>query len=153
MELRCWRRGDETLLVQAGSELSRRSLRSRFLSGTARIPETYLRHIATAPPERWSAELAIEEERVIGWAEYGRYPHQPAEADLAILVVDAWQRRGVASALVKAMLPRCADAGVRMLRADVDPSNTAARAVLRRFFGTDLHATIADGLLHYRMSI
>ncbi len=92
---------------------------------------------------------------------HGRYQDHPDglpaaradEADLAVIVVDSWQRRGVATALFNAMLPRAAAAGVRVVHADVAPANTAARAAVARLFGPAIRACFHEGLLHYRMRL
>lgn len=151
--LREWRPGDEVLLRRAGSGISAASLRSRFFCGTPFLPSSYLRLVATAPPDRWDGYVALRAGELVGWAEYGRLPGQVAEADLAVLVLDAWQRQGVATALVTAMLPKAAASGVRVLRADVEPGNTAARAALGRFFGRSGfgRSGFVDGMLRYEM--
>jgi GNAT superfamily N-acetyltransferase len=149
--VRPWRPGDETLI--AGAELSPASLSSRFMAGTGRVPPAYLRYVATVPTDRWDAQVAMFDGRVLGWAEFGRLSNRADEADLAVIVVDRWQRCGVATALFRAMLPRAAAAGVRVVHADVAPGNTAARAVVARLFGPAIRACFHEGLLHYRMRL
>jgi hypothetical protein len=68
-------------------------------------------------------------------------------------VVDAWQRRGVASALIGTMVPRVRAAGVRVAVADLEPRNVAARAMIRSVFGNTVQAAYQDGLLHFRMQL
>jgi GNAT superfamily N-acetyltransferase len=167
--IRPWRPGDEGLLALAADHISPASLRARFLAGVPRLPETYLRRIATLPRDAWGAELALRadrsDEQVVGWAEFVRLggppgsagpgeAGEPGEADFAILVLDAWQRRGVGRALVHALLPRAAALGVRTLHADIDPANDAARALLASVLGRErLTARVVDGLLHYTMRL
>jgi RimJ/RimL family protein N-acetyltransferase len=154
MELRPWRPGDEALLVSAQPDISPASLTARFCVGLAELPTTYLRHIVQAPRERWDAQVATEAGRLVGWAEFARLGGHEDEADLAVLVVDAWQRRGVAAALFRAMLPRAAVAGVRVVHADVEPGNTAARATIQSLAsGLTLSGAFADGLLHYSLAL
>src|SRR6266545_2648966 len=62
-------------------------------------------------------------------------------------------QRGRASALIATMLPRVVAAGVRVVHADIDPGNAAARAMVRSVFGDTLTATYQDGLLHYKMAL
>jgi GNAT superfamily N-acetyltransferase len=160
VRVRPWRPGDARLLAAAADQISPASLRARFLAGVPRLPETYLRRIATLPRDAWDAEVALRadrhDERVVGWAEFVRLggPGEPGEADFAILVLDAWQRRGVGRALVHALLSRAAATGVRALHADIDPSNEAARALLASVLGRErLTARVVDGLLHYTMRL
>jgi len=116
VRIRPWRSGDEALLAASGRDVSAASLYARFFTGMSRLPVGYLRYVASAPRERWDAVVAVRAGRVIGWAEYGRYRDAPHEADLAVLVVDAWQRLGLGSALVRQLLPRCRRAGVAVRR-------------------------------------
>jgi GNAT superfamily N-acetyltransferase len=153
MEIRPWQRDDQALLVSAQPELSPASLTSRFFVGLSTLPVKYLRYVAHAPRERWDAQVAVQDDRLLGWAEFARTAARPDEADLAVLVVDAWQRRGVATALFGAMLPRAAAAGVRVVHADVEPGNTAVRAMVRSLFGPAVHAEFQDGLLHYCVTL
>jgi GNAT superfamily N-acetyltransferase len=153
MEIRPWRPGDQQLLIAAQRELSRDSLSSRFFVGTSTLPVKYLRYVAHAPRDRWDAQVATHRGRLLGWAEFARLPGRPDEADIAVLVVDAWQRQGVATALFRAMIPRAAAAGIRVAHADIEPGNRAARAMIRSVFGDTLAARFEDGLVHYRMCL
>jgi RimJ/RimL family protein N-acetyltransferase len=157
MEIRPWCDGDQRLLIAAQRDLSPASLSSRFFVGTSALPVKYLRYVASAPRDRWDAQLAIRRGRLLGWAEFARLEPGAPDADLAVLVVDAWQRRGVATALLRAMLPRAAAAGVRVVHADVEPANTAARATIRtlgrRAAAAGLTGRYEDGLLHYRIEL
>jgi RimJ/RimL family protein N-acetyltransferase len=154
MELRPWRTGDEALLASAQPDISPASLTARFCAGLAALPAVYLRHVTEAPRERWDAQVATDADRLVGWAEFARLVAHEDEADLAVLVVDAWQRRGVATALFRAMLPRAVAAGVRVVHADVEPRNAAARATIQSLAsGLTVSGLFIDGLLHYRMAL
>jgi GNAT superfamily N-acetyltransferase len=154
MEIRPWRCGDETLAVAAERYLSTATLSHRFLTGTGgRLPAAYLRHIAAGPRLTWDAQVVAAPGHLIGWAEFGRRPGSPEEADVAVLVADSWQRRGVATTLIRAMLPRCRVAGVRLLHADVSPTNHAARELLRSLFSPGLTAAFVDGVVHYELPL
>lgn len=55
-----------------------------------------------------------------------------ADAEFAILIDDAWQRRGVGTRLVKTMLDAACRARLRHLRGSVMRSNTAMLSLLRQ---------------------
>jgi GNAT superfamily N-acetyltransferase len=148
IEVRPWRTGDQKLLLAAC--FSPASLTSRFMVGTQTIPGAYLRHVSSVRRDRWDAQVATYRGRLLGWSEFGRYRAGGEEADMAVMVVDAWQRQGVATALIRAMLPRAAAAGVRVLHADVALDNIAARAAAASLFG---RPSYADGLLHFRLPL
>jgi L-amino acid N-acyltransferase YncA len=161
MEIRPWTDGDVTMVAAAQPYLSTATLSRRFHAGTGdRLPEWYLRHLATGPRPTWDAQVAAvpslrhgEPGMLVGWAEFGRLAGEPAVADLSIVVADPWQRRGIGSALIRALLPRCVAAGVRVLHADVLPSNRAARGLLASLFPTGMVASFRDGVIHFEISL
>jgi L-amino acid N-acyltransferase YncA len=88
-----------------------------------------------------------------GWAEYGRLPACSPAADLAVLVADPWQRTGLATALIRALVQRMVAAGVRTIEADVSGSNTASTGLIRALAGPDWRPVYQDGLLHYAFDL
>jgi len=70
----------------------------------------------------------------IGIARLVRNRLRPDEAEVAVEVVDAWQRRGVGRLLLTALADRAERAGVKRVLALVLYENTAALALLRSVF-------------------
>jgi GNAT superfamily N-acetyltransferase len=154
MDIRPWHQGDEALAVAAEPYLSAASLSHRFLAGTGgRLPTGYLRHVAAGPRPAWDAQVAACDEHLIGWAEFGRLPGDLLRADLAVIVADPWHRQGIATVLIRALLPRIAAAGVRELRADVLPGNRAAHGLLASLFGPHLRAGYDGGVVRYHADL
>lgn len=153
MEIRPWRCGDEALALAAEPYLSMRSLNQRFLAGTGgRLPTSYLRHVAVGPRPTWDAQVAVGPGHLLGWAEFGRVSPGGAEGDLAVIVVDPWHRQGIATELIRAMLPRAAAAGIRTMHADMLPGNAAAYGLLTSLFGR-LTGAVTDGVAHFDMDM
>lgn len=67
----------------------------------------------------------------LGLARIIRYPDDPAAADLAVTVVDDWQARGVATALLEVLM-RHRPEGVERIVTVIDATNGASHAMLRR---------------------
>jgi RimJ/RimL family protein N-acetyltransferase len=154
VQIRPWRTGDETLAGAATADMSVTSLSNRFLAGTGgRLPAAYFRHIAAGPRPTWDAQVAAGDGHLIGWAEFGRVTATSTEADLAVIVADPWHRQGIASAMIRALLPRCFATGVRRLGADLLPSNAAAYALLRSLFGDHLRGEFSDGVVRYTVTV
>ncbi len=154
MLIRPWRTGDETLACAAVPYLSVTSLSNRFLAGTGgRLPAAYVRHVAAGPRPTWDAYVAEGDGYLIGWAEFGRANATSPEADLAVIVADPWHRQGIASAMIRALLPRCFATGVARLGADILPGNAAAYGLLRSLFGDHLHGEFRDGVVRYTVSV
>jgi GNAT superfamily N-acetyltransferase len=130
------------------------SLTNRFLAGTGgRLPAAYVRHVTAGARPTWDAQVAVGDGHLIGWAEFGRSIATSPEADLAVIVADPWHRQGIASSLIRALLPRCTAAGVTHLSADVLPSNHAAYALLRSLFGEQLRGELSDGVVRYALPL
>ena len=128
---------DRNLLRQGFAQLSPESRQQRFLTSLPELSDAMLRllvddvdgvdHVAlllTVLPEGGPA-------RQVGVARLVRYPREPAVADVAVTVVDAWQGRGVGSALMTAVLSR-RPADVTTLRTTVAADNRASLAMLSR---------------------
>jgi RimJ/RimL family protein N-acetyltransferase len=67
----------------------------------------------------------------LGLARIIRYPDDPTAADLAVTVVDDWQGRGVATALLEVLM-RQRPEGVQRIVTVIDADNGASLAMLRR---------------------
>jgi RimJ/RimL family protein N-acetyltransferase len=140
--VRSWERDDLRRL--AGVELSQDSLRSRFWTGVPGLPSGYLRSIEARWPDRWDAVVALEGDRLVGWAEYGRNA-EAGEADVGICVADAAQGRGVGTLLLHALLDQASAAGLTAVYADIEVANRAAQALWRRVTRAAPTSTHADG--------
>src|SRR5947209_18084913 len=124
---------DRDLLRQGFDELSMQSRQQRFLTALPELSDSMLGllvddvdgvdHVAlllTVLPEGAPAAP-------VGVARLVRYPGEPAVADVAVTVVDAWPGRGVGSALMTAVLTR-RPAEVTELRTTVAADNRASLA-------------------------
>jgi GNAT superfamily N-acetyltransferase len=69
------------------------------------------------------------EERPVGVGRLIRYQNDPTAADIAVTVLDDWQGKGVATALIQALLMRKPE-GVTHLRTLTAADNGAALAML-----------------------
>ncbi len=114
---------DRRALVAEFEQLSPESVRSRFLGPVVHLSEAMLQtlvddvdgidHVALVLlAEVGDDVLPVAIGRIV------RYPDQPDAADLAITVKDAWQGRGVASALVPLQVAK-RPAGVTRLVTEV----------------------------------
>jgi ribosomal protein S18 acetylase RimI-like enzyme len=152
--LRPWRSGDDALAIASAGRLSATSLDNRFLAGTGgRLPGAYVRHIAAGPRAVWDAQVAEADGMLLGWAEWGRLSADADVADLGVLVADPWQRQGIATTLIRDLLPRAYASGVRTMTADVLPSNAAAHRMLARAFGPARTWAYVDGVVHYEVDL
>lgn len=115
--------------------LSTASRSLRFHGGVKPDSERLLAHLAQADGRRHIALVAVlacdDGELIVGEARLVRgAAGEPAE--LAMAVADAWQGRGLAQRLLRALLAAAAEAGVEAVAAEVLAHNARMAAFLQR---------------------
>ena len=131
--LRPIRTDDTARLETAWQRSSRESQRRRMHGTTGPLSRQALTDLTRIDHRSHEAIVAVDlaDDAIVGIMRYIRFPGRPDDAELAALVVDDWQRRGVATALVAELSRRAATEGIRRYVAYVTPDNTAAVAALR----------------------
>lgn len=124
--------------IREGFEgLSAESRNHRFLASVPHLTEAMLDHLVDEVDGIDHVALALvvfDDDRVgtpVGVARMIRYADSPADADLAVTVLDDWQGRGVAGALL-AELVRQRPLGVTRIVTAVAADNAASMHMLRR---------------------
>ena len=134
---------DKPLLVDGFQRLSERSRRRRFLTPASELTPEDLAYLTEVDHKRHEALVAIDpfEGRLVGVARYVRVPGDRESAEVAVAVVDDWQRRGVATALMNALSERARENGILRFTALVSPENTVVVDALQ---GAGAERTAAD---------
>src|ERR1700722_7208952 len=137
---------DAPLLADGFGRLSSRSRWMRFHTAKRELKPSELRYFTEVDHHDHEALGALDHDdgRGVGIARYIRQPDDPAAAEIAITVVDAWQRRGLASALLARLSDRACQEGISRFVALVSADNTAMTGLLdtmcadvvRREYGT-----------------
>jgi RimJ/RimL family protein N-acetyltransferase len=128
---------DREALRTGYEQLSEETRYHRFLTGVPHLTPALLDHLVDDVDgiDHVALALVVLDENDVGVpAGVGRiirYPDQPEAADLAVTVLDEWQGRGVATALVDELLRR-RPPGVRQIITTVAADNPASLAMLRR---------------------
>ena len=128
---------DREALRTGYEQLSEETRYHRFLTGVPHLTPTLLDHLVDEVDNVDHVALAlvvVDDDGVGTPAGVGRiirYPDQPDAADLAVTVLDEWQGRGVATALVQELLRRRPE-GVTRILTTVAADNPASLAMLRR---------------------
>jgi GNAT superfamily N-acetyltransferase len=110
--------------------LSPESIYRRFFSPIARS-EQFCASILWVDKREREAVAAVEGDELIGVAQYSRAPGA-LEADIAIVVADAWQRQGIGTRLVAALADRAATRGVKTFAVDIQGDNFGALRLFKR---------------------
>lgn len=127
--------GDDRELWQRGFEhLGAESRYRRFLAATPAATPQMVRRLTELDHHDRDAVAAFDEEtgEGIGVARYVRDPQRPHVAEVALAIVDEWQRRGVGTLLLAALCGRASEEGITTFTAMMLETNRAMMNVLRR---------------------
>ena len=139
---------DRGQLADLFAGLSSRSRYLRFGVGMPpALPPRYLDVLADVDGDRHVAILAIHDTRAIGAARYIRTGDVPADAEIAVTVTDAFQRRGLGRILVESLTTLGATRGVKHFTFEILPANHAARTLADRLGARD-HALTTEMPAH-----
>ena len=115
------------------------SVESRYLRFFAPVrPTGSLFHLLSGGPANVDAVVAVVDGVIVGHAmatdrteaEASGDPCGARETSVGIVVADAWQRRGVGAALMRALVTRAQARGVTSLAMDVLPGNRRVLAMI-----------------------
>ena len=124
---------DAPLLADGFARLSARSRQLRFLTPKKELSPAELRYLTDIDHHDHEALGALNhaDGRGVGIARYIRDADDPQAAEVAVTVVDDWQRRGLGTELVAQLSERARSEGIRRFTARVAADNVAMAALLR----------------------
>jgi acyl-CoA hydrolase/RimJ/RimL family protein N-acetyltransferase len=132
IRVRAARLTDEARVQELLYGLSPESVYSRYHHLRTRYPRDEIQALLDADPQRGCAFVAElpEDGTLIGLTRYDLDPVSGI-GELGIVIADAWQRKGVGSALMRRMVEVGRANGLKGLRADVLAVNSAMISLLR----------------------
>jgi RimJ/RimL family protein N-acetyltransferase len=139
-------------IIGLHARLSERARYFRFFGAYPRIPERDLKRFVTVDHRNREASVAVLDDDLIAVARYERLAASPTDAEIAFLVVDEHQRRGIAPMLLGQLVDAARVEGVVRFVAEVLPANTA---MMKVFAGTgfEIEHAYADGVIHVTFPI
>jgi len=123
--VRALRPGDGPGLAEAFGQLSETSRYRRFFAPKPRLPEQWLAYFTDVDHRDHEALVAAAPRsgQLVGVARFIRNPREPDVAEVAVTVIDAWQRRGLGTALLRLLAQRAAQEGIRYFAAEILAEN------------------------------
>ena len=132
---------DEERFYRLWPRLSAETRYRRFHSPVHRLPASFVHHLVHVDHDARDAVVAVVGGEVVGVARYDRSPTDPSVAEFAILVEDAWQARGLGTALAEHAATVARREGHHTLAAAVAASNKPMLHVLEKLDATPVDAT------------
>lgn len=144
--------GDAQALLDFHSRLSSQSVYLRFFSAHAQLrPEEVHRFTHVDGRDRMALVATLRDD-IIAVARYDRLDSEPEVAEVAFVVVDDFQGRGLATLLLEMLAAHARTQGVSRFRADTLWENTAMRSVFRDA-GFQATSTHDAGVVNVEMDI
>jgi RimJ/RimL family protein N-acetyltransferase len=113
---------DDRVLVELFSRLSPETVYQRFFSALPELSPGMARHLADAHETNRQAMAAEVDSEVVAVARY-ESTSELGVVELALVVADAWQNRGLGRILLRAILRAAEANGIHRFRADVLAEN------------------------------
>ena len=132
VRIRQVRPGDAPALARAYAKLSEESRYRRFFTAMPELSETILHAAVEVDHENHEALVALPllSGEIVGECRFICLPDRPDTADLAVTVIDAWQRRGLASALLARLSARALEVGIAYFSAQILAENRTVLGLL-----------------------
>jgi RimJ/RimL family protein N-acetyltransferase len=132
VRIRQIRPDDAAALVRAYANLGEQSRYRRFFTVMPELPEATLKAAVEVDHIDHEALVAVPllSTEIVGECRFIRLPDQPDTAELGVTVVDAWQGRGLGSALLACLSERGLEAGIEYFTAEVLAENRTMLALL-----------------------
>ena len=152
VHIRQIRPGDADAIVDLHSRFSERTRYLRYFSPYPRIPERDLHRFVNVDHRDREALVVSSGGRLIAVGRYERLGAEADEAEVAFVVEDAHQGRGIGSVLLEHLADAARQAGVARFLAEVLPVNSG---MLRVFAdaGYQIQRGYADGVVHLEFPI
>jgi GNAT superfamily N-acetyltransferase len=123
---------DRLLFRRLWRRLSPDTVYRRFHAPLHGLPPEAVERLVTVDHDLREAVVGLVGGEVVGVARYDRSPADPATAEFAIVVEDAWQGVGLGRQLLVELTDLAATRGVRALTATVQRDNDRVIGLIRR---------------------
>jgi GNAT superfamily N-acetyltransferase len=137
---------DKGLLTDGIARLSQRTLTRRFLSPKTRLSPAELRYLTEVDGHDHVAYVALtagEPRHLVAVGRWVRSHERPRVAEVAFVVGDSWQGRGVGSLLAAALADEARFRGIRCFTATMQADNLPAHRLVEKL--TDRLWSRGDG--------
>jgi len=132
--LRALRPDDGPRLAEAFEQLSETSRYRRFFAVKPHLSEESVAYFTDVDHHNHEALVVVEPDsgQLVGVVRFIRNPREPDQAEVAVTVIDSWQRRGLGTVLLREMAQRAAEEGIRYFTAEILADNRPVLTLAHR---------------------
>jgi GNAT superfamily N-acetyltransferase len=156
VRLRSLRHSDKGKLIALFRRCSPESIRYRFLSTIKSLPKEMLERLLTVDGAKQVALVVVQgegaDERIVAVGRYNVELARPQVAEVAFLVEDAFQKRGIGTLLLDHLVEVARQHGITHFSADVLVDNHVMLSVFRKA-GYALTSSASYGVTHLEFPI
>jgi GNAT superfamily N-acetyltransferase len=155
VDIRRLRPSDAPVLASAFEQLSSESRRLRFMSPKPSLSPRELAYLTDVDGHRHEALGASDHatREGVGVARFVRLEEEPEVAEVAVTVVDSWQRRGLGTVLLEHLADQARSQGITHFSALISSENTGVLEVLRHAGGEIVPMAGGSGVVEYRTAL
>ena len=151
VRLRRIRPADAAALTALHDRLSPETVYQRFFTVMRHLSQDWARILAEVDHDRRAAIVAEGPDgQLVGVARYG-WDEESRDAEIALVVQDAWQARGLGTILLTALLTHAAGRGITRFRAYVLADNQRMLRLIREL-GHVTERTLDQGVVSLRFT-
>ncbi|MCA1824555.1 MAG: N-acetyltransferase family protein [Mycobacteriales bacterium] len=145
---------DRDALLSAFDELSATSRYSRFLAPLRELTPAMLDHLVDGVDQTSHVALVLSVNGgAVGVGRFVRDSGDPTRAEIAVTVVDAWQRRGAGAVLVDALVGAAHELGVTTFTAVALATNAATLRLLERTGTVTSRELVGPGVVALEVAV
>ena len=159
LNLRAIEPSDKSTLSEGFGQLSAESRRRRFLSPKSGLSDKELSYFTECDGVDHYAIVAIATTSVdgapegVGVARIVRTDDDPAAAELAIVIADSWQGRGIGRRLLERLVAAAAERGIERICAMALTDNEKIRSLLEQYDNGVEIGPAQDGVLQFTLTV
>jgi GNAT superfamily N-acetyltransferase len=156
LKLRALRHSDKGGLIGLFKRCSPESIRYRFLSSIKSLPKEMLERLLTVDGAKQVALVVVQDEseveRIVAVGRYNAEKDRPEVAEIAFLVEDAFQKRGIGTLLLDNLAEIARLHGITHFSADVLVDNQVMLSIFRKA-GYAMTSRASYGVTHLEFPI
>jgi RimJ/RimL family protein N-acetyltransferase len=143
---------DKPALAEFVAALTPATRERRFLTGKPALSRRELAYFTEIDHRRHVALVAHDDAgRLVGLGQFAGWPGEPGSGDLALVIADDHQRKGLGTSLALALVARARANGLERLTATTQASNRPCQRLLRRVGFRVLER--AHGLVEFELAL